>query len=446
MPRAAFITFGCKVNQYDTQAMREVLRERGYTLVPPSEGADLYVVNTCTVTSQGDADARKAIRRIHRLDPDAMIFVTGCYAESGREELLGLEGVRGVFGNREKFDFVEQGSFAERLKEAERVQAVARQALGDPDAPVDLGEFGLSVASFDEHTRALLKVQDGCSAFCSYCIVPYVRGRMRSRPLPDVVAEARRLADNGFREIVVVGVHLGAYGKDIRRKWGLVDVLESLHEIGGIRRIRLSSIEPMDVPPSLIRTVASLSKCARHFHIPLQSGSTAVLRRMRRRYDQERFLDLVAMLYDAMPDVGLTTDVMVGFPGETEADFKQTYKVVEASGFHRLHVFRYSPREGTRAATYPDRVPADVAMARSAEIRALGRRLTREFQRRSLGEVAEVLIEDTREGPRAELAGYTGNYLRVLTDADPSHVGALQRVRLTDVEGDVLRGKLIQSE
>jgi threonylcarbamoyladenosine tRNA methylthiotransferase MtaB len=437
VPRASFITFGCKVNQYDTQAMRETLREAGYDVVPPNAGADLYVVNTCDVTSMADAKARQAIRKVHRLRPGSRILVTGCYAERSREELLQIEGVTTVFGNREKF------AFREVLRESERVERMERLAVGDADAPVDLGEFGLSVASFDEHTRALVKVQDGCSAYCSYCVIPYVRGRMRSRALPAIADEVRRLADRGFREVVITGVHLGAYGRDIRRRWTLVDVLEAVHAIEGVWRIRLSSIEPMDVPTALIRAVAELPKCARHFHLPLQSGSADVLRRMRRRYTPGRFLELVDELRTTMPDVGLTTDVMVGFPGETDADFMETRRVVEKSGFHRLHVFRYSPREGTPAASFADPVPPEVAIRRSDELRSVGRRLMRRYQERFVGQIVEVMIEDQREGRRNELAGYAGNYLRVLTDADDGHTGTLQRVELFGYEESWMRGRIV---
>lgn len=440
MPKAAFVTFGCKVNQYDTQAMREALREEGYEVVPPEAGADLYIVNTCDVTHVADAKARQVVRKIHRLRPEARILVTGCYAERSREELLQIEGVTTVFGNREKF------SFREILRESERKERLERLGIGDANVPVDLGEFGLSVTSFDEHSRALVKVQDGCSDFCTYCIVPYVRGRMRSRPLPEIFDEVRRLADRGFREVILVGVHLGAYGKDIRRRWTLVDVLEAIHDVEGIERIRLSSIEPMDIPSSLIRAVATLPKCARHFHLPLQSGSAAILRRMLRRYTPERFLEIVSEIAEAMPDVGLTTDVMVGFPGETEADFAETVRIVEKGGFHRLHVFRYSPREGTPAATYPNQVPSEVAMRRSEELRLLGRRLLRAYQERFLGRTVEVLIEDQREGPRNELAGYAGNYLRILTDADESQVGTLQRVVLEEREASWMRGRVVQEK
>lgn len=435
-PTAAFVTFGCKVNQYDTQAMAEALREVGYEIRPVSSGADLYVVNTCTVTRAADAKARKAIRALHRLTPESHIFVTGCYAQAAKSELLGIDGVTKVFGNREKSELKEM------IREARVTQTLSREFVGDPDAQVDLGEFGLSIATFDDQTRAMVKVQDGCSAFCTFCIIPYVRGRMRSRDLPDIVAEVERLAERGFREVVITGVQLGSYGRDLRRRWDLADVLGALHEIDDIARIRLSSIEPMDVPSNLIRAVADMPKVARHFHIPLQSGSTTVLDRMRRKYTREEFLDLVGALYEAMPDVGLTTDVMVGFPGETDAEFEDTVRVVEKSAFHRLHVFRYSAREGTPAASYPDQVPQHVVTERSKVARGVGKRLERQYQEASVGGVAEVMVEDTREGPRAELAGYTGSYLRALTDAGHADIGQLRRVELVGVVDGYMRGRL----
>lgn len=437
-PTAAFVTFGCKVNQYDTQAMAESLRDIGYEIRPAASGADLYIVNTCTVTQSSDAKARKAIRALHRFSPESHIFVTGCYAQAAKAELLGIDGVTKVFGNREK------SQLKEMIREAEVTQTLSREFVGDPDAQVDLGEFGLSITTFDDHARAMVKVQDGCSAFCTFCIIPYVRGRMRSRDLPEIVAEVERLAERGFREVVITGVQLGSYGKDLRRRWDLADVLRTLHEVDGIGRVRVSSIEPMDVPDNLIRAVADLPKVARHFHIPLQSGSTTVLDRMRRKYTREDFLDLVGALYEAMPDVGLTTDVMVGFPGETDAEFEDTVRVVEKSAFHRLHVFRYSPREGTPAAAYPNHVPSHVVTERSQVVRELGQRLERQYQDASVGSIAEVMIERGREGPRAELAGYTGSYLRVLTDADDEHMGQLRQVELVDVEDRAMRGRLVR--
>ena len=308
---------------------------------------------------------------------------------------------------------------------------------------VDLGEFGLSVASFDKKTRALLKIQDGCSQFCTFCIIPYTRGRMRSRPLPEIVDEARRLTENGFAEIVVTGVHLGAYGKDIRRRWSVSDVLRALHELPRLKRLRLSSIEPMDVPPELIQTMAELPKCARHLHLPLQSGSTRILKRMRRRYTAEEFLSLAASAREAMPDVGLSTDVMVGFPGETDADFEQTMRTAELCGFHRMHVFRYSAREGTPAAQFENQVSPWTAGERSRALRELGAKLTRRFQEASLGTEAEALIEDVREGAEGALAGYTGNYLRLLTDARSPDIGELRRVRLLAIESERMRASLL---
>ena len=437
MKTASIVSFGCKANQYDSQAMGEALTDAGYRMVHPPERADLYIVNTCSVTGQSDAKARKAIRRIHRISPDSTIFVTGCYAQNAGDALLEIEGVDKVFGNAEKF------ALTELAREAERTQTLQREYVGDPDAPVDLGEFGLSVASFDKKTRALLKIQDGCSQFCSFCIIPYTRGRMRSRPLHEIVDEARRLTENGYAEIVVTGVHLGAYGKEIRPRRSVAEVLRALHELPRLKRLRLSSIEPMDVPSELIRTMAELPKCARHLHLPLQSGSTPVLKRMRRRYSADQFLSLVESAREAMPDVGLSTDVMVGFPGETDADFEATMRVVERCGFHRLHAFRYSPREGTPAAQFDDQIPPWTAGERSAALRELGAKLTRRFQEASLGSSAEALIEDVREGADGSLAGYTGNYLRVLTDAAPADIGKLRRVRLCAIEGGRMRAALL---
>ena len=437
MRSASIVSFGCKANQYDSQAMAETLAQAGYKIVQPPAKADLYIVNTCSVTNQADAKARKAIRRIHRISPDSALFVTGCYAQAAGDALLNIEGVTKVFGNPEKF------SLSELAEEAVRAQTLRREYVGDPDAQVDLGEFGLSVASFDRKTRALLKVQDGCSQFCSFCIIPYTRGRMRSRPLPEIAEEARRLADNGYAELVVTGVHLGAYGKDIRRKWSLADILEQLHQIPQIQRIRVSSIEPMDTPPELIRAMADLPKCAPHLHLPLQSGSNSILKRMRRRYTSEQFLDLVQLARETIPNLGLSTDIMVAFPGETERDFQDTLRTAQKAQFHRIHTFKYSPKDGTPAAKFPDQIDPQTAAERSRQVRTLADTMRARFQNDARGTDAEVLIEDAREGGRGELAGYTGNYLRVLTDALPKHIGQLKKARIGEPAGNKMRAEIL---
>jgi threonylcarbamoyladenosine tRNA methylthiotransferase MtaB len=428
MPTIAFATLGCKVNQYDTQVMREVMRRAGYDLVNPDESADVYVVNTCTVTSMSDRKSRNLIRRLASINPNAIIVVTGCYAERQPDKIKSLKNVAMVLSNKEK-PFIDR--FLTTFLEGSGTSCSA----DDPD-------FHPCITGFDGQTRAFVKIEDGCDSFCTYCIVPYVRGsKIHSRPIDSILQELQNLADNGYKEIVLTGIHLGAYGKENPDGVSLPDVIRAIHEVSGIERIRLSSIEPMDVTDELINEISRLRKCAHHLHISLQSGSDRILRLMRRGYTSSEFEDITHRIRLNIPDVGISTDVMVGFPGESELDFMETYKLIERIKFSRLHVFRYSPREGTPAAKYPDRVPDIVSDRRSHEIISLGNRLMKEFQSLMLQQRADVLIEDIREGKDNLLGGFTSNYARVLVaNAEDKHIGQLMQVKLIDVEDDQLIG------
>ncbi len=441
MPTAALITLGCKVNQYDTQAMQEVMLRNGYTIVAEHDPADLCIINTCTVTNTADQKARQVIRRAIRRNPDTEVLVTGCYAESDRDAIAAIPGVSLVFGNREKADLQK---YLDIVHESWKEKDCSPLLQIDPvhhDAVREHANFSMSVSEAGKHTRALIKVQDGCSAFCTYCIIPYVRGRMTSRPLSDIVREAKQIAANGYKEIVITGVHLGAYGLDNGRQQTIADILEHIHPINGIERIRFSSIEAMNFPPDLVDRMAALPKCMPHFHLPLQAGSNKILRQMRRRYTTEQFSRLVEKLRASFPDVGVTTDVMVGFPGETDADFEDSLRFVEATGFSQLHVFRYSPRRGTPAADYPDHVPPHVSADRSKATIRLGKRLEIEFRKQMLGKTMNVLVEESCEGPAGHLAGFTDNYLRVLLDVPDSAVNRILPVKLVALEGEFIRAE-----
>ncbi|MDE0481732.1 MAG: tRNA (N(6)-L-threonylcarbamoyladenosine(37)-C(2))-methylthiotransferase MtaB [Candidatus Poribacteria bacterium] len=434
MKTAKLITMGCKVNQYDTQSMRETLVRNGYTVVDETQSADLYLVNTCTVTNAADQKARQVIRRAIRQNPNADVLVTGCYAESDRKAIEQIPGVTFVFGNREKADFQ---TYLDKLQ-AEiplQIQPVQHDAIREH------ARFSSGVSNAGKRTRALIKVQDGCSAFCTYCIIPYVRGRMTSRPLSEIVDEAQRIADSGIQEIVITGVHLGAYGQDTGRDKDIADILEQIHGINGIERIRFSSIEPMYFPDILSDRMSALPKCMPHFHIPIQSGSDNVLRRMRRRYTTKEFAHLVDTLRTRFTDdVGITTDIMVGFPGETDTDFKDSLQFVEKIGFSQLHVFRYSPRKGTPAATYSDQVAPHISAERSSAMIELGNQLNFAFRKRMLGKERNVLVEESWEGKRNFLAGFTDNYLRVLLDAPDSTINQILRVKLTTLDDEFVYG------
>ena len=426
---------GCKVNQYDTQSMREALIHNGYAIVDDTNPADLYLINTCTVTNAADQKARQAIRRAIRQNPNADVLVTGCYAESDRKAIEEIPGVKFVFGNREKADFQ---TYLDKLHIDTPLQIQPVQH----DAIREHARFSSGVSSAGKRTRALIKVQDGCSAFCTYCIIPYVRGRMTSRPLTEIVDEAHRIADSGIKEIVITGVHLGAYGQDTGRDKDIADILERIHGIDGIERIRFSSIEPMYFPDILSERMSALPKCMPHFHLPIQSGSNSVLRRMRRRYSTTKFAHLVENLRDRFTDdVGITTDIMVGFPGETETEFKESLQFVEDIGFSQLHVFRYSPRKGTPAADYTDQVPPHVSAERSREMIELGEQLNTAFRRRMLGKHKYVLVEESREGKKNLLAGFTDNYLRVLVDAPETAINQILRVKLTTSDSEFVYGE-----
>ncbi len=454
MKTAKLLTMGCKVNQYDTQSMQETLLRNGYTIVSGRAPAELYLINTCTVTNAAAQKARQSIRRAIRQNPEAKVLVTGCYAEGEREAIEKIPGVTVVFGNREKADFQHYLDAIYPVVQQEETRDAAnlnRSLLSlEPvqhDAVREHARFSRGVSDSGKRTRALIKVQDGCSAFCTYCIIPYVRGRMTSRPLADIVDEGARLANSGVKEIVITGVHLGAYGLDTGRDKDIAEILERLHGIDGIARIRFSSIEPMYFPDIIAERMAALPKCMPHFHIPLQSGSDNVLRRMRRRYTTAQFSHLVDKLRALFTeDVGITTDIMVGFPGESNDDFGTSLRFVKKIAFSQLHVFRYSPRKGTPAATYDAQVPPEVSAERSRAMIQLGEELSAVFRRRMLGKDKDVLVEDSTEGEKQQLAGFTDNYLRVLVDAPVSTINHILRVKLTRLDGQFIHARSSASE
>lgn len=424
----AFHTLGCKVNQYDTQSLAGLFIDRGYEVVPFEEPADVYVVNTCTVTNIGDRKSRQMIRRAVRNNPEAVVVVTGCYAQVSCDEVAAIEGVDVVVGTagRERLvDMVEEAAEKRGL----------RTLVQDIE---EVGAFEEIPAAGRDRTRAYIKVQEGCRDFCTYCIVPYARGPLRSRPLARTVAEAERLVGLGFREIVLTGTHLGAYGRDCPEEGTLADLVARVAAVPGLLRLRLSSVEPADIEPELLEVMATQPTVCPHLHIPLQSGSDAVLKRMKRRYDTGEFALLVDAVRRRIPDVAITTDVMVGFPGETGEEFAESLAFVEETAFAGLHVFKYSPRKGTPAARYPDQVPSAEKEKRSRKMIALGRKLKNEFARRYLGEIVEVLFEEKTEDGR--WTGYTGNYQRVVARGEGEFAGKLALVAIKSVERGNLTG------
>ena len=430
MPKVAFCTLGCKVNQYDSQAMLERLRDDGYESAAFSELADVYVVNTCTVTGTGDKKSRQMIRRAHKQNPSAAIVVTGCLAQREADKLL-LPGVRLVLGTQRR------GEIAELLRQAlasEKPLVAVEKLTGK--VPFEK----LTVHGSDGHTRATLKIQEGCRNFCAYCIIPSVRGPLRSRPLDEIRAEAARLGEAGYREIVVTGIHLTSYGLDLDEPVTLADALECIHCAPGVERIRIGSLEPTVVTDEFIARLRAMPKICPHFMLALQSGSDAVLRRMGRRYDTAQYLQAVEKIRSVWPDAAFQTDVMTGFPGETDAEFDETKAFLKRVGYARIHVFPYSEREGTRAATMPGSVPKALREKRAAELIALGREMERAYIARFIGRTEEVLFEQPCEGG-AE--GYTREYVRVVADGAP---GALENTVLLENCGDFARGKIFREE
>lgn len=399
----AVCTLGCKVNQYDTDAVLTQFRDAGYHIVDFDKQADVYLINTCTVTNMGDRKSRQMIRRAHRTNPHAKVVVMGCLAQASPDEVVEIEGVSLVVGTHQRSELLK---LVEELPEdeGEPVSAVV-------DDIFTVNEFEeLPVSSFEGRTRATLKIQDGCSQFCSYCRVPFARGKPRSRNLEDVVEQAAEIAARGYQEIVLTGVHLGAYGQDFEPQLHLSDVVKALLPIEGLTRIRISSIDPHEITPELLELIATEEKVCRHLHIPLQSGSDGVLERMRRRYNTNEYREVVQAAYAQIPDLAVTTDVIVGFPGETDAEFADTTSFIEEMGFSRLHVFRYSRRTGTPAARFPNQIPATVKDERSHSLIALGESLQEKFHQRYVGKTLDVLVEQVDKG---KAVGLTGNYIRV---------------------------------
>ena len=421
--RAAYHTLGCKVNQYDTEAMRERFEAAGYETVPFEAEADVYLINTCTVTGTGDKKSLQMIRRCRRRNPAADIIVTGCLAQRDAEA-VSLPGVLLVLGTQRRAAVVEL--YEQAAREGRRI--VATESL--KGAAFER----LAVRSHAEHTRAVMKIQEGCNRYCAYCIIPYVRGPVRSCPPEAIREEAARLAAAGYREIVLTGIHLTSYGTDSREGWTLADAVEAAAGAPGLLRVRLGSLEPVVVTPDFTARVARIPELCPQFHLALQSGSDRILSAMRRRYTAGEFLAACRLLRDVFPDCVLTTDVMTGFPGETEEDFSETVRVSREARFGRMHVFPYSEREGTRAASLPDSVPQAVREARAARLIAVGKELARDVCQSFVGRTVSVLPEETDGDGFA--SGYTDGYLRARVEG--ACPGRLTRARVLRVSGETL--------
>lgn len=437
--RVAFFALGCKLNSYETESLRGVFHQHHYDIVDFEQPADYYVINTCAVTGHAESDARQLIRSVTRRNPMARVIVTGCYAQRDAQTLAAMPEVALVVGNGEKaqlFNLFEQTIGA---TEAHGKVFASHIFKSGPKESFSFGELG-NLASVSPFTRATIKVQDGCNDFCSFCIIPHLRGKSLSRPVAAILDHAHTLAASGYKEIDLTGVHTGAYGADLDPPTTLLSMLEQLVQVGGIERIRLNSIEPTTVSDELLAFIAESPKIAKHLHICLQSGDDEILRRMRRHYDVEAYRALIARVMARMPQCGLGSDMLVGFPGETEAHFERTYQVVESLPFSYLHVFSYSSRPGTPAAKYPDQVHPMAKKERSQRLRTLGQAKKRAFAEQFLGCSVQLLLEGKRDKARQLLSGLTENYIRVHVDAPEALVNQLVPVRLVAVDGDEVRG------
>lgn len=428
MKKAASFALGCKVNQYESEAIAELFAEKGYEIVGIDEEADVYVINTCTVTNFGDKKSRQLIRKVKRQNENAIVAVVGCYAQTAPKELMEIAGVNLVIGTKDRAQIVEMVEQYDRANGVENhVSDIMKERVFEP----------LSIQKLANRTRAYLKIQDGCSQYCSYCIIPYARGPIRSREPQEVVAEVKRLAENGFKEVVLTGIHVASYGKD-RRDTSLPDILKQVHEVEGIERIRFSSIEPNVVTKEFAQTMAALPKVCDHFHLSLQSGCDKTLKEMNRKYDTEKYRQAAATLRKYLPKVALTTDIIVGFPGETEEDFRESYAFAEEIGFAKIHVFPYSPKRGTPAAARKDQLLNAVKAERSHTLIQLSDKMAAEFLADAVGTDAEVLYE--RAVGDGIYEGHTTNYMKVHGRSEVDLTNRIAKTHITRAEGEMLFG------
>ncbi|GGB50060.1 tRNA (N(6)-L-threonylcarbamoyladenosine(37)-C(2))-methylthiotransferase MtaB [Fictibacillus barbaricus] len=439
MPSVAFHTLGCKVNHYETEAIWQLFQAEGYERTDFDSTADVYVINTCTVTNTGDKKSRQVIRRAIRKNPDAVICVTGCYAQTSPAEIMAIPGVDVVVGTQDRSKML---SYIQQYKE-ERMPINGVSNIMKARVYEEL-----DVPAFTDRTRASLKIQEGCNNFCTFCIIPWARGLLRSRKPEDVLAQAQQLVDSGYKEIVLTGIHTAGYGEDIK-DYSFAKLLADLDKnITGLKRIRISSIEASQISDEVIEVMGKSDKIVPHLHIPLQSGSNTVLQRMRRKYSMEMFGERLDRLKEALPGLAITSDVIVGFPGETEEEFMETYRFIEKHKFMELHVFPYSKRTGTPAAKMENQVPEEVKNERVHKLIALSDQLAKEYASDFEDEVVEVIPEESfKEEPGNNLfVGYTPNYLKVVFEGNEEMIGKLVKVKITEAGYPYNKGVFVKQE
>lgn len=424
MKKVALHNLGCKVNAYETEAMQEMLEHAGYEIVPFQEGADIYVINTCTVTNIADRKSRQMLHRARKMNPDAVVVAAGCYVQAQAEKQVIDPCIDIVLGNNKKQDLLTA------------LQAY-EEAHGDLREVIDINHTkeyeNLHLTKQGEHTRAYIKVQDGCNQFCSYCIIPYARGRVRSRAKEDVVAEVTDLAKNGYQEVVLTGIHLSSYGIDFENEDNLLSLIRAVHEIEGIKRIRLGSLEPRIITEEFVQAIAALPKMCPHFHLSLQSGCNETLKRMNRRYTSEEFYEKCEILRKYFEKPALTTDVIVGFPQETEEEFETTYEFLKKICFYETHIFKYSKREGTKAAVMQGQIPEQIKAKRSARLIELGEKNRRAYEESFLGKTVEVLVEEKSDVNGKEMwTGHTKEYMKIALESGKNLQNCILNVQIKD--------------
>ena len=437
MRKIAFYTLGCKVNQSDTASMEGIFRRAGYEVVDFGSPADVYLINTCVVTNTGQRKSRQIINRAVRHNPLSLIVVTGCYPQTAPEEVRAIAGVDVIIGNQERARIVELVEQALENKQTEILDNVQKMT-------VDTKFEELGVGTETDKTRAFLKIQEGCNQYCTYCIIPYARGPLRSRSLESIRSEVAKLVEAGYKEVVLIGIHLGCYGKELAKEGKhitLYDAVQAVLSVEGMCRVRLGSLESVEVEPRLLELMANEPRLCKHLHLPLQSGCDKILQAMHRPYDTARFTQLLQQIRAQVPDVAITTDIIVGFPGETEEDFATTLAFAEKCGFAKMHIFPYSKRKGTPAEKMPNQVDEAVKGERAARLASVDEKLHQAMLKQMVGKTEEVLFEQPVDAVHME--GLCGPYLRVVVPGTEELSNTIAKVRITGIVDDWLTGELV---
>lgn len=433
--KVAFATLGCRVNVYESEAMMEKFIREGYEVVDFSEVADVYVINTCSVTNMGDKKSRQMISRGRRQNPDAIIAAVGCYSQIAPNEVSSIEGIDVVLGSRNKGEVV---YWVNKAKDEGKMQVQVSEVLRNKDFE------DLRIEEYQDKTRAFLKIQDGCNRFCAYCLIPYTRGAVCSKDPKKVIEEVKVLAENGFKEIILSGIHIASYGVELDEKITLMDIIEEIENIDGIERVRIGSIDPTFFTEEVVERITKFKKLCPHFHLSLQSASNGTLKRMNRRYNIEEYESIVNILRGKIKDVSLTTDIIVGFPGETEEEFNETYETLSKIKLSKMHIFKYSPRKGTRAADMENQVDGNVKEERSKKLIELDLRNEKAFIENYIGKEIPVLFEQKVKNEEDLYEGYTHNYIKVIVSSKEKNlIGKIIKVKINDAGNGVAYGEII---